>query len=149
MPLPLLASSLHSYFLPPGIFLTDQLKQQIGLYEKMLSSCSFTLSTCKRRLGHRDIHINTCDLGIIYLMRGPMEKTAEIRAKTYLVVWLILISFPSVAYSTTLVVFHFVMLFPTLSLLLTSAFFRDKEKTMGRNYFPHLFYADPGQFVFL
>ena len=66
--------------------------------------------------------------GLYYLMRGPMEKTAEIRAKTYLIVWLILISFPSVAYSTTLVVFHLVMLFPTLTLLLTSAFLGIKKK---------------------
>jgi len=116
-------------FLATWYFLTDQLQQQIGVYRKMLSSLFFY-----------PIHLQTDDWvigiftlvlafwGLYYLMRGPMEKTAEIRAKTYLIVWLILISFPSVAYSTTLVVFHLVMLFPTLTLLLTSAFLGIKKK---------------------
>jgi hypothetical protein len=116
-------------FLATWYFLTDHLKQQVGVYEKMISSLFFY-----------PIHLQTDDWiigiftlilaiwGLYYLVRGPMEKTAEIRAKTYLVAWLILISFPSVAYSTTLVVFHLVMLFPTLTLLLTSAFLGIKKK---------------------
>jgi hypothetical protein len=116
-------------FLGTYYFLTDQLTQQVRLYQKMLSSLFFY-----------PIHLKTDDWvigiftlvlavwGLFYLMRGPMEKTSVIRAKTYLVVWLILVSFPSVAYSTTLVVFHLVMLFPTLTLLLTSAFLGIKKK---------------------
>jgi hypothetical protein len=116
-------------FLSTYYFLTEQLTQQIGVYRKMFSSLFFY----PIQLQNDDWVIGIFTLvlaiwGLYYLMRGPMEKTAEIRAKTYLVVWLILISFPSVAYSTTLVVFHLVMLFPTLTLLLTSAFLGIKKK---------------------
>jgi len=116
-------------FLATYYFITDQLLQQIAVYKKMVASLFFYPIDL-----HPDdwvIGIFTLVLaiwGLYYLMKGPMEKTVEIRAKTYLVVWLILIAFPSVAYSTTLVVFHLVMLFPTLTMLLTSAFLGIRKK---------------------
>jgi hypothetical protein len=116
-------------FLAVYYFLTDQLANQIAMYEKMLSSFFFfpiQLHTDDWFLGIFSLVL--AFWGLYYLIRGPMEKTAEIRAKTYLVVWLILVSLLSVAYSTTLVVYHLVMLFPTLTLLLTSAFLGIKKK---------------------
>ena len=116
-------------FLAVYYFLTDQLINQIVLYDKMLSS--FFFYPIQLHIDDWVIGIFSLVLalwGLYYLMKGPIEKTAEIRAKTYLVVWLILISMLSVAYSTTLVVYHLVMLFPTLTLLLTSAFLGIKKK---------------------
>ena len=116
-------------FLSVYFFVTDQLSDQVVLYEKMVASFFFYT-----------IHLHTDDWiigiasivlaawGLYYLLRGPMEKTVEIRAKTYLIVWLLAISLLSVAYSTTLLVYHLVMLFPTLTLLLTSAFLGIKKK---------------------
>ncbi|MCX6241102.1 MAG: hypothetical protein NTX43_04765 [Bacteroidetes bacterium] len=116
-------------FLSVYFFVTDQLSDQVVLYEKMVASFFFY-----------PIHLHTDDWiigiasivlaawGLYYLLRGPMEKTVEIRAKTYLIVWLLAISLLSVAYSTTLLVYHLVMLFPTLTLLLTSAFLGIKKK---------------------
>jgi len=116
-------------FLAVFYFLTDQLAGQIVVYEKMVASFFFY-----------PIHLHTDDWvigiftlvlaiwGLYYQLSGPMEKTAEIRAKTYLVVWLVVLSLLSVAYSTTLVVYHFVMLFPSLTLMLTSAFLGIKKK---------------------
>jgi len=116
-------------FLAVYYFLTDQLINQLALYQKMLSSLFFY-----------PIHLYTDDWvigiftlvlalwGLYYLLSGPLEKTAEVRSKTYLVVWLIVIALLSVVYSTTLLVYHLVMLFPTLTLLLSSAFLGMKKK---------------------
>ena len=117
------------FFLAVFYFLTDQLPGQIVVYEKMLASFFFY-----------PIHLHTDDWvigiftlvlaawGFSHMLSGPMEKTADIRAKTYLVVWLVLISMLSVAYSTTMVVYHLILLFPSLTLLLTSAFLGIKKK---------------------
>lgn len=116
-------------FLSVYYFLTDQLKDQVGSYKKMFSSFFFY-----------PIHLHTDDWligistlvlaiwGFYYLLSGPMSKTAEIRAKTYLIVWLVLISILSVIYSTSLVVYHLIMIFPALTLMLTSAFLGIKKK---------------------
>ncbi|MCX6286553.1 MAG: hypothetical protein NTY96_05515 [Bacteroidetes bacterium] len=116
-------------FLAVYYFLNDQLAGQIVVYEKMVASFFFY-----------PIHLHTDDWvigiftlvlalwGFYYQLSGPMEKTAEIRAKTYLVVWLVLLSMLSVAYSTTLVIYHIVLIFPSLTLLLTSAFLGIKKK---------------------
>ena len=116
-------------FLTVYYFLTDQLGSQVTAYEKIFTSFFFY-----------PIHLHTDDWvigiftlvlaawGFSYLLSGPMEKTSEIRAKTYLVVWLVLISMVSVAYSTTLAVYHIVMLFPSLTLMLTSAFLGIRKK---------------------
>jgi len=116
-------------FLGVYYFISDQLLDQIVLYEKMISSFLFY-----------PIHLHTDDWvigiftlvlviwGFYYLMSGPMEKTSEIRAKTYLVIWLVVISLLSGTFSITLVVYHPVMLFPSLTLMLTSAFLGIRKK---------------------
>jgi len=128
------AAALTGFFTPylflgTFYFLTDQLLRHIVLYKNIIASFLFF-----------PIHFHTDDwvLGIFtlvlalwgfyYLLSGPMEKTSEIRAKTYLVVWLVLISLLSVTFSTTMVVYHPLMLFPSLTLLLTSAFLGIKKK---------------------
>ncbi|MCX6281758.1 MAG: hypothetical protein NTU51_07335 [Bacteroidetes bacterium] len=123
-------------FLAVYYFLTDQLHQQIMVYEKMAASFFFY-----------PIHLHTDDWvigiftlvlaiwGFYYQLSGPMEKTAEIRAKTYLIIWLVLISMLSIAYSTSLVVYHFIMLFPSLTLMLTSTFLGIKKKRVAEIIF--------------
>ncbi|MEI6889318.1 MAG: hypothetical protein ACOYM0_05055 [Bacteroidales bacterium] len=116
-------------FLSVYYFITDQLANQAVVYKKMIASLFFY----PIHLHSDDWIIGIASLvlaawGLYYLLKGPMEKTAEIRAKTYLVVWLVVISILSVIYSTTLVAYHLILLFPSLSLLLTSTFLGMKKK---------------------
>jgi len=116
-------------FLAVYYFLTDQFLPQIEGYQKIIFS--FLLYPIHLHSDDWVIGIATLVLaawGFYYLISGPMEKTAEIRAKTYLVVWLVLVSLLSVVYSRTLVVYHLAMLFPSLTLMLTSAFLGIKKK---------------------
>lgn len=115
-------------FLAAYYFLTDQLIKQIMVYKQMISS--FLFYPLILHIDDWVIIIFTLVLalwGLYYMVSGSKEKTVEVRAKTYLIVWLIVIVLLSAAYSTTLVVYHLVMLFPTLTLLLTSAFLGIKK----------------------
>ncbi|MEI6883774.1 MAG: hypothetical protein WCO02_04760 [Bacteroidota bacterium] len=116
-------------FLSAFYFLTGQLALQAVLYKRMVASFFFypiNLHTDDWVIGLFTLILAIW--GFYYLLSGPMEKTAEIRAKTYLVVWLVLVSLLSVIYSTSLLVYHIMMLFPALTLMLTSAFLGIKKK---------------------
>ena len=116
-------------FLAVFYFLSDQLAYQAETYKKMILSVFFF--PINLHIDDWIIGIFTLVLaiwGLYYLLKGPMEKTAEIRAKTYLLVWLLPISVLSAAYSRNLLVYHILMLIPPLTLLLTSAFLGIKKK---------------------
>lgn len=116
-------------FLAVYYFLTDKLPSRIRVYEKMLAS--FFFYPINLHIDDYVIGIFTIVLalwGFYYLLSGPMEKTSEIRAKTYLVIWTLPVAMLSIVYSTTLLVFHLIMLFPALTLMLTSAFLGMRKK---------------------
>jgi hypothetical protein len=129
-------------FLAVYYFMTDQLLVQIQSYRSIIASFLFY----PMRLNADDWIIGIFTLvlviyGMLYLLGGPMEKTAEIRAKTYLVIWLIPLSFISVAYSTSLLVFHIMLIFPSLTMMLTSAFLGIRRKRWSEILFLAYFLA--------
>jgi len=117
------------FFLAVFYFVSDQLMAQIMVYEKMISGFLFY-----------PIHLHYDDYilglfttilsvwGLYYMLRGPIEKTAEIRAKTYILLWLIPIIILSVAFSTILLQYHQLLIFPSLTLMLTSTFLGIRKK---------------------
>jgi hypothetical protein len=117
------------FFLAVYYFVSDRLLSQLTVYEKMISG--FFLYPIHLHYDDYFLGIFTTILaiwGLYYMLRGPMEKTAEIRAKTYIFLWLILITILSVAYSTTLVQYHPLLIFPSLTLMLTSTFLGIRKK---------------------
>jgi len=122
-------------FLTPFLFLavynfvSDRLLTEIQVYRKMVSG--FLLYPIYLHYDDYILGIFTTILsvwGLYYMLRGPMEKTAEIRAKTYIFLWLILIIILSVTFSTTLVQYHQQLIFPSLTLMLTSTFLGIRKK---------------------
>lgn len=59
--------------------------------------------------------------GIAVFRRGPVEKTAEVRAKTSIIMWTIAFTILSLAYSRSLTVFHPALAVPALSMVISGA----------------------------
>jgi len=59
--------------------------------------------------------------GLYKLWSGPMEKTAEVRAKINIVLWMIPFTIVSFGFSRTLAVFHPALAMPAFTLIITTA----------------------------